>query len=104
MVFDIASVFSCDWNWKFSVAMLPLILLTLAPVTEAKNDFSVYRMNQYDIIKEPYGSRSGLVSFEGENLFRFVTNYRWVGIKLLRFFGDISTSRTNSIGTCGIDS
>ena len=66
MVFDIASVFSCDWNWKFSVAMLPLILLTLAPVTEAKNDFSVYRMNQYDIIKEPYGSRSGLVSFEGK--------------------------------------
>lgn len=65
MVFDVASVFSFDWNWKFSVAMLPLILLTLAPSTEAKYDFPVYRMNQYDMTKEPYGSRTSLVSFEG---------------------------------------
>ena len=58
-----------EWNWKFSFAMLPLILLTLAPTpAEARRDFSVYRMHQYDLLKEPYGSRASLVSFEGNFL------------------------------------
>merc|ERR1719402_634767 len=52
-------------DWKFSMAVVPLVLLAIAPTTEAAYDFSVYRMHQYDIEKHPYGSRSSLVSFEG---------------------------------------
>ena len=54
-----------EWNWKFSFA-ISLFLLTLAPTqAEARRDFAVYRMHQYDLVKEPYGSRASLVSFEG---------------------------------------
>ena len=52
-------------DWKISMAVVPLLLLAIAPTTEAAYDFSVYRMHQYDIEKNPYGSRSSLVSFEG---------------------------------------
>ena len=69
----------CDWlsqalgEWKWSMAVLPLILLTLAPSTEAKYDFQVYRANQYDIQKEQYGSRSSVMSYEGDVLNRPLT-------------------------------
>jgi len=63
MVFEYMSQYIGEWKW--SIAVVPLILLTIAPTAEAKYDFPVYRMHQYDIAQENYGSRSSLVSFEG---------------------------------------
>ena len=66
MVFDWLSQALGEWKW--SVAVLPFILLTLAPTADAKYDFPVYRANQYDIQKEHFGSRSSVMSYEGTRL------------------------------------
>lgn len=65
MVLDEITSFLSEW--KISMAVVPIFLLCLAPTTEAAYDFSVYRMGQYDIEKNPHGSRSSLVSFEGRS-------------------------------------
>ena len=62
MVFEYMSQYIGEWKW--SVAIVPLILLTIAPTAEAKYDFPVYRLHQYDIAQENYGSRNVLKNFE----------------------------------------
>ena len=78
MVFEYMSQYIGEWKW--SVAIVPLILLTIAPTTEAKYDFPVYRLHQYDVAQENYGSRRVSLNFIEPNdckcISRNLTHFR----------------------------
>nr|XP_006008163.2 PREDICTED: nicalin isoform X2 [Latimeria chalumnae] len=68
------------------IVFLPAVLLLVSPLpAEAAHEFSVYRMQQYDLQGQPYGTRSAVLNTEARTVEADVLSRRCILMRLLDF-------------------
>ncbi|XP_054395289.1 BOS complex subunit NCLN isoform X4 [Pongo pygmaeus] len=70
------------------IVFLPAVLLLVAPplpAADAAHEFTVYRMQQYDLQGQPYGTRNAVLNTEARTMAAEVLSRRCVLMRLLDF-------------------
>ncbi|XP_073659568.1 BOS complex subunit NCLN isoform X2 [Tursiops truncatus] len=70
------------------IVFLPAVLLLVAPplpAADAAHEFTVYRMQQYDLQGQPYGTRNAVLNTEARTIDADVLSRRCVLMRLLDF-------------------
>lgn len=70
------------------IVFLPAVLLLVAPplpAADAAHEFTVYRMQQYDLQGQPYGTRNAVLNTEARTADADVLSRRCVLMRLLDF-------------------
>uniref|UniRef100_A0A8C8Z983 Nicalin n=1 Tax=Prolemur simus TaxID=1328070 RepID=A0A8C8Z983_PROSS len=70
------------------IVFLPAVLLLVAPplpAADAAHEFTVYRMQQYDLQGQPYGTRNAVLNTEARTMDADVLSRRCVLMRLLDF-------------------
>nr|KAF6481194.1 nicalin [Molossus molossus] len=70
------------------IVFLPAVLLLVAPplpAADAAHEFTVYRMQQYDLQGQPYGTRNAVLNTEARTIDTDVLSRRCVLMRLLDF-------------------
>lgn len=70
------------------IVFLPAVLLLVAPplpAADAAHEFTVYRMQQYDLQGQPYGTRNAVLNMEARTVDADVLSRRCVLMRLLDF-------------------
>ncbi|MXQ83830.1 hypothetical protein E5288_WYG002463 [Bos mutus] len=70
------------------IVFLPAVLLLVAPplpAADAAHEFTVYRMQQYDLQGQPYGTRNAVLNTEARTIDADVLSRRCVLVRLLDF-------------------
>nr|XP_033812525.1 nicalin isoform X1 [Geotrypetes seraphini] len=68
------------------IVFLPAVLLLVSPLpAEAAHEFTVYRMQQYDLQGQPYGTRNAVLNTEARTVEADILSRRCVMMRLLDF-------------------
>ncbi|KAJ8278597.1 hypothetical protein COCON_G00056630 [Conger conger] len=68
------------------IVFLPAVLILVSPLpAEAAHEFTVYRMQQYDLQGQPYGTRNAILNTEARTVEAEVLSRRCVIMRLLDF-------------------
>ncbi|KAJ8408241.1 hypothetical protein AAFF_G00256550 [Aldrovandia affinis] len=68
------------------IVFLPAVLILVSPLpAEAAHEFTVYRMQQYDLQGQPYGTRNAILNTEARSVDAEVLSRRCVIMRLLDF-------------------
>ncbi|XP_029469518.1 nicalin isoform X2 [Rhinatrema bivittatum] len=68
------------------IVFLPAVLLLVSPLpAEAAHEFTVYRMQQYDLQGQPYGTRNAVLNMEARTVEADILSRRCVMMRLLDF-------------------
>ncbi|XP_043909678.1 nicalin [Protopterus annectens] len=71
------------------IVFLPAVLILVSPLpAEAAHEFTVYRMQQYDLQGQPYGTRSAVLNTEARTVQADVLSRRCVIMRLIDFSYD----------------
>ncbi|XP_070291212.1 BOS complex subunit ncln isoform X3 [Salvelinus sp. IW2-2015] len=82
-VFD--NVFKSSFPLTF-IVFIPAVLILVSPLpTEAAHEFTVYRMQQYDLQGQPYGTRNAILNTEARTVEAEVLSRRCVIMRLVDF-------------------
>ncbi|XP_023699519.2 BOS complex subunit ncln isoform X1 [Paramormyrops kingsleyae] len=82
-VFD--NMFKSSFPLTF-IVFLPAVLILVSPLpAEAAHEFTVYRMQQYDLQGQPYGTRNAILNTEARTVEAEVLSRRCVIMRLLDF-------------------
>ncbi|XP_030640818.1 BOS complex subunit ncln isoform X2 [Chanos chanos] len=82
-VFD--NMFKSSFPLTF-IVFLPAVLILVSPLpAEAAHEFTVYRMQQYDLQGQPYGSRNAILNTEARTVEAEVLGRRCVLMRLVDF-------------------
>nr|XP_023699520.1 nicalin isoform X2 [Paramormyrops kingsleyae] len=82
-VFD--NMFKSSFPLTF-IVFLPAVLILVSPLpAEAAHEFTVYRMQQYDLQGQPYGTRNAILNTEARTVEAEVLSRRCVMMRLLDF-------------------
>lgn len=82
-VFD--NMFKSSFPLTF-IVFLPAVLLLVSPLpAEAAHEFTVYRMQQYDLQGQPYGTRNAILNTEARTVEAEVLSRRCVIMRLADF-------------------
>lgn len=85
-VFD--NMFKASFPLTF-IVFLPAVLLLVSPLpAEAAHEFTVYRMQQYDLQGQPYGTRNAILNTEARTVEAEVLSRRCVIMRLADFSYD----------------
>uniref|UniRef100_A0A8C7C4U9 BOS complex subunit NCLN n=1 Tax=Oncorhynchus kisutch TaxID=8019 RepID=A0A8C7C4U9_ONCKI len=68
------------------IVFIPAVLILVSPLpTEAAHEFTVYRMQQYDLQGQPYGTRNAILNTEARTVEAEVLSRRCVIMRLVDF-------------------
>ncbi|KAJ8374631.1 hypothetical protein SKAU_G00052110 [Synaphobranchus kaupii] len=68
------------------IVFLPAVLILVSPLpAEAAHEFTVYRMQQYDLQGQPYGTRNAILNTEARTVEAEVLSRRCVIMRLVEF-------------------
>uniref|UniRef100_A0A8C7CAG7 BOS complex subunit NCLN n=2 Tax=Oncorhynchus TaxID=8016 RepID=A0A8C7CAG7_ONCKI len=82
-VFD--NMFKSSFPLTF-IVFIPAVLILVSPLpTEAAHEFTVYRMQQYDLQGQPYGTRNAILNTEARTVEAEVLSRRCVIMRLVDF-------------------
>ncbi|XP_018583777.1 BOS complex subunit ncln isoform X3 [Scleropages formosus] len=82
-VFD--NMFKSSFPLTF-IVFLPAVLILVSPLpAEAAHEFTVYRMQQYDLQGQPYGTRNAILNTEARTVEAEVLSRRCVVMRLVDF-------------------
>ncbi|KAM6962851.1 BOS complex subunit ncln [Aplochiton taeniatus] len=82
-VFD--NMFKTSFPLTF-IVFIPAVLILVAPLpAEAAHEFTVYRMQQYDLQGQPYGTRNAILNTEARSVEAEVLSRRCVIMRLVDF-------------------
>ncbi|XP_014893163.1 BOS complex subunit ncln isoform X2 [Poecilia latipinna] len=85
-VFD--NMFKSSFPLTF-IVFIPAVLILVSPLpTEAAHEFTVYRMQQYDLQGQPYGTRNAILNTEARTVEAEVLSRRCVIMRLADFSYD----------------
>ncbi|XP_047443292.1 nicalin-1 isoform X2 [Mugil cephalus] len=85
-VFD--NMFKSSFPLTF-IVFIPAVLILVAPLpAEAAHEFTVYRMQQYDLQGQPYGTRNAILNTEARTVEAEVLSRRCVVMRLADFSYD----------------
>merc|ERR1719357_2460445 len=85
-VFD--NMFKSSFPLTF-IVFLPAVLILVSPLPdEAAHEFTVYRMQQYDLQGQPYGTRNAILNTEARTVEAEVLSRRCVIMRLADFSYD----------------
>ncbi|XP_028259087.1 BOS complex subunit ncln isoform X2 [Parambassis ranga] len=85
-VFD--NMFKSSFPLTF-IVFIPAVLILVSPLpAEAAHEFTVYRMQQYDLQGQPYGSRNAILNTEARTVEAEVLSRRCVIMRLADFSYD----------------
>ncbi|XP_034437944.1 nicalin-1 isoform X2 [Hippoglossus hippoglossus] len=85
-VFD--NMFKSSFPLTF-IVFIPAVLILVAPLpAEAAHEFTVYRMQQYDLQGQPYGTRNAILNTEARTVEAEVLSRRCVIMRLADFSYD----------------
>ncbi|KAG8003690.1 Nicalin, partial [Nibea albiflora] len=82
-VFD--NMFKSSFPLTF-IVFIPAVLILVSPLpAEAAHEFTVYRMQQYDLQGQPYGTRNAILNTEARTVEAEVLSRRCVIMRLVDF-------------------
>nr|XP_020468636.1 nicalin isoform X1 [Monopterus albus] len=85
-VFD--NMFKSSFPFTF-IVFIPAVLILVSPLpAEAAHEFTVYRMQQYDLQGQPYGTRNAILNTEARTVEAEVLSRRCVIMRLVDFSYD----------------
>ncbi|XP_006803345.1 nicalin-1 isoform X3 [Neolamprologus brichardi] len=85
-VFD--NMFKSSFPFTF-IVFIPAVLILVSPLpAEASHEFTVYRMQQYDLQGQPYGTRNAILNTEARTVEAEVLSRRCVIMRLADFSYD----------------
>uniref|UniRef100_A0A673M7X4 BOS complex subunit NCLN n=1 Tax=Sinocyclocheilus rhinocerous TaxID=307959 RepID=A0A673M7X4_9TELE len=72
-------------KWSFPLSLVLFLVLVCPLRAEAAHEFSVYRMQQYDLQGQTYGSRNAILNTEARTVDAEVLSRRCVMVRLIDF-------------------
>lgn len=96
-VFD--NMFKSSFPLTF-IVFIPAVLILVSPLpAEAAHEFTVYRMQQYDLQGQPYGTRNAILNTEARTVEAEVLSRRCVIMRLADFsYGEYQKALRQSAG------